>query len=198
MAYIPTIIDRSSISTDIYSKLLEKGRVIFLVGAIDDHVAASICAQILYLESESRSKEIIMYINSPGGVLSAGLAIYDTMQYVEAPVSTYCMGQAASAAALLLAAGTKGHRFILPSARVLIHQPLTQGGASGQETDIRLYAQEMTRMRKQCEQILVKHTDQDNDTIMQDIERDFVLTAEESIKYGIVDTVLMPKLIPKG
>lgn len=192
---IPTVVDRSGAS-DIYSKLLDKSRIIFLCSDIDDQVASIICAQLLYLDAGEKGsgKNIHLYINSPGGVLSAGFAIYDTMQYIKSPIATYGLGQVASAASLLLAAGTKGERYILPNTRVLIHQPLIQGGGlKGQETDIRLHSQEMTRMRKQAERVLVLHTGKTEEEINTDCERDFILSAQAAVDYGIADHILEGK-----
>jgi ATP-dependent Clp protease protease subunit len=187
--YIPTIVDKSS-ALDIYSRMLEKGRLIFLSGPIDDNVATSICAQILYLVSESK-KDILLYINSPGGVLTSALAIYDTIQFVDADVSTCCLGQAASAAALLLAAGTRGKRRILTHGRTLIHQPLVYGtGISGQQTDIKIQSDEITRQREESEKILARHTGQTLAVIKRDMERDTIKNAQQSVEYGLVDEII--------
>ena len=190
MPGVPIVIEttgRTERAYDIYSRLL-KDRIILLGSAIDDHVASLICAQLLFLESEDPEKEINMYINSPGGAVTAGMAIYDTMQYIAAPVATLCMGQAASMGALLLCAGEAGMRYALPHSRILIHQPL--GGAQGQATDIGIQAKEILRMRESLNTILVRHTGQKHAKIEQDTERDYFMTAEEAKKYGIVDKIL--------
>jgi ATP-dependent Clp protease protease subunit len=173
---------------DIISRLL-KDRIIFIGEAIDEWVSQLIIAQLLYLEAEDPEKDIYLYVNSPGGYVTAGLAIYDTMQYIRANVSTICIGQAASMGALLLCAGTKGKRFALPYARILIHQPL--GGASGQATDIEIQAREILKIREILNEIFVKHTGQSMEKIQQDTERDFYMSAEQAKKYGIVDEVLI-------
>ena len=172
---------------DIYSRLL-KDRIIFLGGAINDDVANSVVAQMLFLESEDPDKDIHLYINSPGGVVTAGLAIYDTMQYIKPDVSTICIGQAASMGSLLLTAGTKGKRFALPLARIMIHQPL--GGASGQSTDIQIQAREILRLREVGNDILCKHTGQPREKVMADTERDNFMTAEDAKNYGLIDDVI--------
>lgn len=172
---------------DIYSRLL-KDRIIFLGGAIDDSMANAIVAQMLFLESEDPDKDIHLYINSPGGVVTAGLAIYDTMQYIRPDVSTICIGQAASMGSLLLTAGAKGKRFALPLARIMIHQPL--GGAQGQSTDIQIQAKEILRLREVGNDILVKHTGQTRDKVMADTERDNFMTALEAKAYGLIDEVI--------
>ena len=190
MPSIPMVIEttgRTERAYDIYSRLL-KDRIILLGETIDDHVASLICAQLLFLESEDPEKEIYMYINSPGGVVTAGMAIYDTMQYISAPVATLCMGQAASMGALLLAAGENGMRYALPHSRVMIHQPL--GGAQGQATDIDIQAREILRMRRELNDILVRHTGRDLARIEGDTDRDFFMTAEEAKNYGIVDAIM--------
>lgn len=174
-------------SWDIFSRLL-KDRIIFLGTAINDEVANIIVAQILYLESDDPEKEIMLYINSPGGSVNAGLAIYDTMQYVRSPVATMCVGQAASMAAVLLTSGEKGRRMVLPNSRVLIHQPM--GGVSGQASDIEIHAREIIRLRQKLNEILVVHTGQDMDKVRQDTDRDYIMTAEEAVQYGIVDEVM--------
>lgn len=175
---------------DIYSRLL-KDRIIFLGYPIDDFVSNMIVAQLLYLDSEDPEKEIAMYINSPGGVITSGMAIYDTMQLISSPVSTICVGQAASMAAVLLAAGKEGRRFALPHSRVLIHQPL--GGVSGQATDIEIHAKEILTMRKMLNEILVKHTGQPIEQIKKDTDRDYFMDAESAKKYGIVDNIITSK-----
>ncbi|MBR4695327.1 MAG: ATP-dependent Clp endopeptidase proteolytic subunit ClpP [Selenomonadaceae bacterium] len=190
MNYVPMVVERSSRGErayDIYSRLL-KDRIIILGGPIDDSVANSIVAQMLFLESEDPDKDIYLYINSPGGVVTAGLAIYDTMQYIKPDVSTICIGQAASMGSLLLTAGAKGKRFALPLARIMIHQPL--GGAQGQSTDIQIQAKEILRLREVGNDILVKHTGQSRETIIADTERDNFMTAEDAKAYGLIDEVI--------
>ena len=180
MPLIPIVIEqdgRGERAFDIYSRLL-KDRIVFLGVAIDDDVANLVVAQLLYLESEDPDKEIHFYINSPGGLVSAGLAIYDTMQYIKSPVSTYCMGQAASMAAILLAAGQKGKRFALPHARILIHQPM--GGFSGQATDVEIQAREMLRLKHELNEILTRHTNQPIDRIERDTDRDYYMSGEQA------------------
>jgi ATP-dependent Clp protease protease subunit len=172
---------------DIYSRLL-KDRIIFLGTQIDDNVSNLIIAQILFLESEDPEKEIYIYINSPGGIVSAGLAIYDTMQYVRPEISTICVGQAASMGALLLAGGAAGKRFALPNSRILIHQPL--GGAQGQATDIDIQAREILRLREELNKILERHTGQTMEKLYTDTERDFYMTSEEAKEYGIIDKII--------
>jgi ATP-dependent Clp protease protease subunit len=172
---------------DIYSRLL-KERVIFIVGGIDDHVANLVVAQLLFLESENPDKDIALYINSPGGVVTAGLAIYDTMQFIKPEVSTICVGQAASMGAVLLAGGTKGKRFSLPHARIMIHQPL--GGFQGQAADAEIHAREILSTRDRLNHILAKHTGQPVDKIKHDTDRDNFMDGKEAIEYGIVDRVL--------
>ena len=172
---------------DIYSRLL-KERIIFLTGPVYDGVSSLICAQLLFLESENPNKEISFYINSPGGVVSAGLAIYDTMQFVRSPVSTLCMGMAASMGSLLLTAGAKGKRFALPNARVMVHQP--SGGAQGQATDIEIQAREILELRKRLNQIYVTHTGQPVEAIEAKLERDSYMSAEEARDWGLIDEVV--------
>lgn len=190
MPTIPIVIEttgRTERAYDIYSRLL-KDRIILLGSSVDDHVASLICAQLLFLESEDPDKEIYMYINSPGGVVTAGLAIYDTMQYISAPVATLCLGQAASMAALLLAAGAPGMRFALPNARILIHQPM--GGFSGQATDIDIHAREILRLKESLNGILAKHTGAPLEKIAQDTDRDYFMGPAEAKEYGIIDRIL--------
>ena len=190
MQLIPMVVEQTNKGErayDIYSRLL-KDRIIFLGGAIDDHVSNIIIAQMLFLESEDPEKEINLYINSPGGHVTAGMAIYDTMQYVKCPVATLCFGQAASMGALLLAAGAEGKRFALPHSRILLHQPM--GGFQGQATDIDIHAREIIRMREELEKILVKHTKQSLEKIHEDTERDFFMGGEEARKYGVIDKVI--------
>ena len=172
---------------DIYSRLL-KDRIVLLGTPIDDHVANSICAQLLFLESENPEKQINMYINSPGGSVTAGMAIYDTMQYISAPVATLCIGQAASMGAVLLAAGEKGMRYTLPHSRIMIHQPM--GGFQGQATDIAIQAKEIIRLRGELNGILANHTGQTLEKVEQDTERDYFMSGEEACAYGLIDQVL--------
>jgi ATP-dependent Clp protease protease subunit len=191
--YIPYVIEQSERGErayDIYSRLL-RDRIIFIGSPIDDHVANTVIAQMLFLESEDPDKDINLYINTPGGIVSAGLAIYDTMQYITPPITTICIGQAASMGAVLLAAGAKGKRYALPNARIMIHQP--SGGAQGQATDINIAAREILRIRERLNEILAKHTGQPIDKIQQDSERDFFLSAEEAVEYGLVDKVIYDK-----
>ncbi len=193
MPLIPIVIEqdgRGERAFDIYSRLL-KDRIVFLGVAIDDDVANLVVAQLLYLESEDPDKEIHFYINSPGGLVSAGLAIYDTMQYIKAPVSTYCMGQAASMAAILLAAGQKGKRFALPHARILIHQPM--GGFSGQATDVEIQAREILRLKQELNEILTHHTNQPIDRIERDTDRDYYMSGEQATEYGLIDAVIQKR-----
>ncbi|AFC86591.1 ATP-dependent Clp endopeptidase proteolytic subunit ClpP [Frateuria aurantia] len=187
---VPMVVEqtaRGERSYDIYSRLL-KERVIFLVGEVNDQVANVLIAQMLFLESENPDKDIHLYINSPGGVVTAGLAIYDTMQYIKCDVSTMCVGQACSAASLLLMAGAKGKRFSLPNSRVMIHQP--SGGARGQATDIEIQAQEILYLRRKLNQIYVDHTGQPLEKIERDMERDRFMSAETAKEYGLIDEVL--------
>jgi ATP-dependent Clp protease protease subunit len=187
---IPMVVEQSARGErayDIYSRLL-KERVIFIVGAIEDHMANVIVAQLLFLESENPDKDIHLYINSPGGSVTAGLAIYDTMQFVRPHVSTMCIGQAASMGALLLAAGEHGKRYSLPHSRTMIHQPL--GGYQGQATDIEIHAREILTVRERLNGILAKHTGQSLERIADDTERDNFMSAEESVEYGLIDQVL--------
>ena len=193
MNFVPIVVEQSSRgerSYDIYSRLL-KDRIIFVTGTIDDNMANLIIAQLLFLEAEDPNKDIHLYINSPGGSVSAGMAIYDTMQYIKPDVSTICMGMAASMASVLLAAGTKGKRFTLPYARVMIHQPL--GGAQGQATEIEIHAREILRIRDEMNGIMAKHTGQPKEKIQIDTERDYYLTAVEAKAYGLVDEILTRK-----
>jgi len=193
MNLIPMVVEqtgRGERSYDIYSRLL-KDRIIFLGGGIDDHVANLIIAQMLFLESEDAEKDIHLYINSPGGVVTAGMAIYDTMQYLKAPVSTICIGQAASMGALLLASGTAGKRFSLPNSRIMIHQPL--GGFQGQATDISIHAQEILRLKDSLNHIMAKHTKQEFDKVSADTERDFFMGSEAAKEYGIIDDIVSRK-----
>jgi ATP-dependent Clp protease protease subunit len=190
MQLIPMVVEqtaRGERAYDIYSRLL-KDNIIFIGSPIDDNVANVVIAQLLFLESEDPERDISLYVNSPGGHITAGLAIYDTMQFVRPDISTICLGQAASMAAVLLAAGAKGKRYALPNSRVVIHQPL--GGAQGQATDIDIQAREILRMREALNVILVKHTGQSMDKINTDTERDFIMTAAGSREYGLIDEVI--------
>jgi ATP-dependent Clp protease protease subunit len=193
LGLIPMVIEQSGRGErayDIYSRLL-KERVVFLVGVVNEMTANLIVAQLLFLESENPEKDISFYINSPGGSVSAGLAIYDTMQFIKPAVSTLCVGQAASMGAFLLAAGAKGKRFALPNSRVMIHQPM--GGFQGQATDIEIHAKEILYLRQRLNEILAKHTGQDIKTIERDTERDNFFGADEATKYGLVDKVLVSR-----
>ena len=190
MSVIPIVIEqtgRSERAYDIYSRLL-KDRIIFLGTAIDDNVANTVVAQVLFLQTEDPDKDIHIYINSPGGIVTAGLAIYDTMQYVKPNIATYCIGQAASMGALLLSAGTSGKRFALPHARVMLHQPM--GGFQGQATDIEIHAREILKMKDTLNQIISSHTAQPLEKIRTDTDRDFFMSAQEAKAYGIVDDVI--------
>lgn len=190
MNFVPMVVEQSNRGErayDIYSRLL-KDRIIFICGPIDDNVANAVVAQLLFLESEDPDKDIHLYINSPGGVVTAGLAIYDTMQYIKPDVSTICLGQAASMGSLLLTSGAKGKRYALPYARIMIHQP--SGGAQGQSTDIQIQAREILRMREIGNDILVKTTGQPREKIQADTERDYFMTAEEAKEYGLIDEVI--------
>jgi len=190
MSVVPIVIEqtgRSERAYDIYSRLL-KDRIIFLGTSIDDNVANAVVAQILFLQTDDPDKDIHIYINSPGGIVTSGLAIYDTMQYVKPNIATYCIGQAASMGALLLAAGTKGKRYSLPHARVMLHQPM--GGFQGQATDIEIHAREILKMKDTLNQIISKHTEQSLEKIRTDTDRDFFMSAHEAKAYGIVDEVI--------
>ncbi|MEK6557932.1 MAG: ATP-dependent Clp endopeptidase proteolytic subunit ClpP [Candidatus Margulisiibacteriota bacterium] len=194
---VPMVIEqtgRGERSYDIYSRLL-KERIIFVGGEIDDHISNLIVSQLLFLEAENSEKDISMYVNSPGGVVTAGLAIYDTMRFIKAPVSTICFGQAASMGAILLSAGAKGKRFSLPSSRIMIHQPL--GGAQGQATDIEIQTKEILRLKRYLNDILVENTGKPLEIIQRDTDRDFFLSAQEAVEYGLIDEVLASKDIPK-
>lgn len=185
--------NRGERAFDIYSRLL-KDRIIFVGGPIDDHVANLIIAQLLFLESEDPDKDIHLYINSPGGVVYSGLAIYDTMQYIKADVSTICVGMAASMGALLLSAGTKGKRFALPNSRIMIHQPL--GGAQGQASQIEIQAKEILLLKTKINEILQHHTGQPLERIEQDTDRDYYMSAKSAVEYGLIDGVLTQKQLP--
>ena len=190
MGYVPMVVEQSGQGErayDIYSRLL-KDRIIFLGGEVEDNMANTIVAQMLFLEAEDPDKDIYLYINSPGGVVTAGMAIYDTMQYIKPDVSTICMGMAASMASVLLAAGAPGKRFALPYSRVMIHQPL--GGAQGQATEIEIHAREILRIREEMNQVLAKHTGQTVEKIAADTERDHYLTSKEAKEYGLIDEVV--------
>lgn len=187
---IPMVVEQTSRgerSYDIYSRLL-KERIIFIGGPIDDHVANLVIAQLLFLEAEDPDKDITMYINSPGGMVYAGLAMYDTMQYIKPDVATYCVGMAASMAAILLAAGAKGKRFSLPTSRIMIHQPL--GGARGQASDVDIEAREILRLKAIANEILVKHTGQSLEQVEKDTDRNYYMSADEAKAYGLVDQIL--------
>jgi len=193
--YVPIVLEntgRGERSMDIYSRLL-KDRIIFIGTPIDDGVANVVMAQLLHLESEDPDRDINLYINSPGGSFTALTAIYDTMQFIRAEIQTYCMGQAASAAAVILGAGTKGKRFALEHSRVLLHQPYSEGG--GQGSDIEIQAREILRMRKLLEELLARHTGRDEDLIRADIERDKILTAAEALEYGLIDEVITTRKV---
>lgn len=190
MALVPMVIEQTSHgerSFDIYSRLL-KERVIFLTGQVEDHMANLIVAQMLFLEAENPEKDIYLYINSPGGVITAGMSIYDTMQFIKPDVSTICMGQAASMGAFLLTAGAKGKRFCLPNSRVMIHQPL--GGYQGQATDIEIHAREILKVKGRMNELMAHHTGQSLEQIERDTERDRFLSAPEAVEYGLVDSIL--------
>ena len=194
MALIPMVVEqtnRGERAYDIYSRLL-KDNIIFLGTPIDDNVANLVTAQLLFLEAEDPDKDISVYINSPGGSISAGMAIYDTMQFIRPDVTTICVGQAASMAALLLASGTPGKRFALPNSRILIHQP-SMSGLSGQATDIDIHAREILRLRESMNRILAKHTGQLIEKVQGDVERDYIMTADQAKEYGVVDQVISKK-----
>ena len=190
LGLIPMVIEttgRGERAYDIYSRML-KERVVFMVGPVDDHTANLVVAQLLFLESENPDKDIHLYINSPGGIVNAGLAIYDTVQFVKPDVSTVCIGQAASMGALILAGGTKGKRYSLPHARMMIHQPL--GGFQGQASDIDIHAREILRVRERLNKIMVKHTGQSMKKIQQDTDRDYFMDSQEAVEFGLVDEVI--------
>lgn len=191
MSYVPMVVEQSGQGErayDIYSRLL-KDRIIFLSGEVEDNMANTIVAQMLFLEAEDPDKDIYLYINSPGGVVTAGMAIYDTMQYIKPDVSTICIGQAASMGSLLLTAGAKGKRFALPNARIMIHQPL--GGARGQSTDVQIQAKELLRIRQMLNEILSQRTGKSMEQIEADTERDNFMSAAEAVEYGLVDKVIV-------
>ena len=190
MNLVPMVVEQSNRGErayDIFSRLL-KERVIFITGPIEDGMATLVCAQLLYLEAENPKKEINLYINSPGGVVTSGMGIYDTMQFIKPPVSTLCIGQAASMGSLLLCAGEKDMRFALPNARIMVHQP--SGGFQGQASDIQRHAEDIMKMKRRLNEIYVKHTGQDYDTIEQTLDRDHFMTAEETKEFGIIDRVI--------
>lgn len=189
-SFWPSVVDQDAKGWkqyDLPSRLL-KERIIFLTGPVEDTMAASICMQLLFLEAENPKKEISMYINSPGGVVTAGMAIYDTMQFIRCPVATLCIGQAASMGSLLLTAGQRGKRFILPNARVMVHQP--SGGFQGQASDIERHAQDIIKMKKRLNEVYVEHTGQDYEVIERTLDRDHFMTAEEAKEFGLVDEVI--------
>ncbi|RDV81822.1 ATP-dependent Clp endopeptidase proteolytic subunit ClpP [Ammonifex thiophilus] len=193
---VPIVVEQTSRGErayDIYSRLL-KDRIIFIGGPIDDHLANLVIAQLLFLEAEDPEKDIHLYINSPGGLVTAGMAIYDTMQYIRPDVSTICLGQAASMAAFLLAAGAKGKRYALPYARIMLHQPL--GGFQGQATEVEIHAREIMRMRQVLNELLSKHTGQPVEKIAQDTERDFFMSAQQAKEYGLIDEVITMRKKP--
>ena len=195
---VPIVVEqtgRGERSYDIYSRLL-KDRIIFLGGAIDDNVSNLVIAQLLFLEAEDPDKDIHLYINSPGGVVTAGMAIYDTMRYIKAPVSTICIGQAASMGAFLLSGGEKGKRFSLTNARIMIHQPI--GGFQGQATDIHIHAKEILRMKAQLNELLAEHTGQSVEKVENDTERDYFMSGEEAKSYGIIDSIVARNVVTGG
>lgn len=197
-ALVPIVVEqtaRGERSYDIYSRLL-KERVIFLVGPVEDHMANLVVAQLLFLEAENPDKDIHLYINSPGGSVTAGMSIYDTMQFVKPDVSTMCIGQACSMGAFLLTAGAKGKRFCLPNARTMIHQP--SGGAQGQATDIHIHAQEILKIRERLNQLMALHTGRSAEEVARDTERDNFMSAQESKNYGLVDEVLQQRVLSEG
>lgn len=190
MNLVPMVVEQSNRGErayDIFSRLL-KERVIFITGPIEDHMATLICAQLLYLEADNPKKEINLYINSPGGVVTAGMGIYDTMQFIKPAVSTLCIGQAASMGSLLLCAGEKDMRFALPNARIMVHQP--SGGFQGQASDIQRHAEDIMKMKKRLNEVYVKHTGQDYKTIEKTLDRDHFMTAEETMEFGLIDKVI--------
>ena len=190
MALVPMVVEqtnRGERSYDIYSRLL-KERIIFITGPVEDHMATLVCAQLLFLEAENPKKEIALYINSPGGVVTAGMAIYDTMQFIRPAVSTLCVGQAASMGSLLLCAGEKGMRFATPNARVMVHQP--SGGFQGQASDIERHAQDIIKMKRRLNDIYVKHTGKEYETVEKTLDRDHFMTADEALDFGLIDRVI--------
>lgn len=198
MNLVPMVVEqtnRGERAYDIFSRLL-KERIIFITGPIEDGMATLICAQLLFLESENPKKEINMYINSPGGVVTSGMAIYDTMQFIRPAVSTLCFGQAASMGSLLLTAGEKDLRFVLPNARIMLHQP--SGGFQGQASDIERHAQDIIKLKRRLNEIYVRHTGRDYDTIERTLDRDHFMTAQESLEFGLIDKVLESRAIVEG
>lgn len=198
MNLVPMVVEqtnRGERAYDIFSRLL-KERIIFITGPIEDGMAVLVCAQLLFLEAENPKKEISLYINSPGGVVTSGMAIYDTMQFIKPPVATLCMGQAASMGSLLLTAGQKDMRFALPNARVMLHQP--SGGFQGQASDIERHAQDIIKLKRRLNEIYVKHSGQDYDTIERTLDRDHFMTADESVEFGIVDKVIASRAEIEG
>nr|WP_156213996.1 ATP-dependent Clp endopeptidase proteolytic subunit ClpP [Candidatus Baumannia cicadellinicola] len=194
MALVPMVVEQTlkgERSYDIFSRLL-KERIIFMTGRVEDYMANLIVAQMIFLEAENPEKDIYLYINSPGGVITSGMSIYDTMQFIKPEVSTFCMGQAASMGAFLLAAGAKGKRFCLPNARIMIHQPI--GGFHGQATDIEIHAQEILKVKARMNELMAKHVGKDINIIEQDTERDRFLSANEAVDYGIIDSVLSQRM----
>ncbi|MCY0094644.1 ATP-dependent Clp endopeptidase proteolytic subunit ClpP [Hoeflea ulvae] len=190
MALVPMVVEqtnRGERSYDIFSRLL-KERIIFITGPVEDHMATLVCAQLLFLEAENPKKEIAIYINSPGGVVTAGMAIYDTMQFIRPAVSTLCVGQAASMGSLLLCAGEKGMRFATPNARIMVHQP--SGGFQGQASDIERHAQDIIKMKRRLNEIYVTHTGNDYETVEKTLDRDHFMTASEALEYGLIDRVI--------
>ncbi len=190
---VPMVVEqtaRGERAYDIYSRLL-KERVVFIVGPVEDHMANLIVAQLLYLESENPDKDIHLYINSPGGSVTAGLSIYDTMQFINSDISTICVGQAASMAALLLTGGTNGKRFALPHSRIMVHQP--SAGFSGQATDIEIHAKEVLELKRRLNDIMAKHTGKEADQVRKDLERDNFMSSDEAVEYGLIDTVLVKR-----
>jgi ATP-dependent Clp protease protease subunit len=197
---VPTVVEQTSRGErayDIYSRLLGH-RVIFLGRAIDSEVANLIVAQLIHLESEDAEKDVSIYINSPGGEMSSMMAMYDTMQHIKPEVSTICIGMAASAAAVILAAGERGKRYVLPHARVLIHQPHLTGGLEGQASDIEIHAREIVRQKEEMNHILASHTGQNFEKVAQDTDRDRWLTADQAVEYGLVDSIMAPSRVPEG
>ena len=189
---VPTVIEQSGrgeLAFDIYSRLL-KERIIFLVGPVDDHTANLVVAQLLFLESENPDKDIYFYINSPGGSVTAGMSIYDTMKFIKPDVQTLCLGQAASMGAFLLSAGTKGKRFALPNSRVMIHQPLISGGLGGQASDIEIHARELLKLKEKLNKILADHTGKSIEEVERDTDRDNFMSAQEAMEYGLIDKVI--------
>ncbi len=190
MNLVPMVVEQSNRGErayDIYSRLL-KERIIFITGPIEDHMAALVCAQLLFLEADNPKKEISLYINSPGGVVTAGMSIYDTMQFIKPPVATLCMGQAASMGSLLLCAGEKDMRYALPNARIMVHQP--SGGFQGQASDIQRHAEDILKMKRRLNEVYVKHCDQEYDVVEQTLDRDHFMTATEAKEWGLVDRVV--------